>query len=1529
MRMTTKRSSLMLALCCLLGAAPTFGQHVFQMPQFLQHGNPAQKHTATTTVTTTNADDDGLFVSAADREALRLWREAHNGQAPVARAPQRDPRQPDSDTFYRFRGQNTFAGLADDGTTAICGLVGFNLQDANGEWRWACDTLVSNDDLSPYSALTEGYIYSYRPVTNAAGAITAAEITKFSKQTMQQVGEKWTVSSDGQSGIPFRGLCFDDKNRVAYCVSMGNTVNNVQPYYLNIVDTISGKLRRVGELCHYNRNDQYDNVNPGELFTIDGQLYALLRNGGRESLWLAKVNPLDATYTFMADIEGTKAGVYGQPMTWDAEAGVFYLNYYDFEQGTVYFSLRPADILNPVGGVVKTTRLLNAPTGFNWFYIHPEALPARGRQLAAVSDLSISSDDDGMLLTLNLTTPATLADGSAATGLLDVKLYIDNVEAELFDLPAQVGYGQQLSMMADVTPGLHMLRLELRPQAQGVEPLLCTQMLVCGKDVPAAPTALKVSVNTQNVATITWTAPTTGQYQDFGGQYEGGTLTYRVVRNPDGVVVAENSTSRRVQDKALPEELAYYSYTVTAITADGRMGAPATTDQFTAGTYMALPYDNDLESYNQTLGWTVINTNNDGTLATWQWNLYSHNFYGKNGSNTSRNDDWLISPPFRMQKGKLYEFRAKLSGGSNLDFYLGTSQSVKGMTKLISQLCPDHHMQNEPYSVFVTPDADGTYYFGLRDYVFGEYTWWVDDVYVGEVSDFAAPAQPADVVYQPADKGELSATVTLTAPATTIGGEALASLSSVKVYSTPDGRLLGQSTSVQPGKAVTISVPAHQGFNYVRVVAENAQGQGWPVMVRAFAGQDVPVMDHVRMLWSEDDEGSVLLTYDVKPVGQNGGYIDPTQLKYTVYQHFDSYPNYRPVASELTETEIEVQMIDPTRTGQNQYILAVSATSVEGESELKPVGVVLGKPYTLPYTEPFDKTGLRHAPYISKPSDDRMVSWGIDPNIFNSTVTAQNNDGYMLLLNNTGSGDGQASFTTPIIDFSQAVQPMLHVWVYDLPGAAEGAYVTADAITNGADQVAASDTVRLGLGCGWREVVLPLRGVSGKRAQIALTAYMPGAATRVWADNWTISEAAGNDLAITAISQPYAPKYGDQATISVTVTNMGSTAAGEYSVMLSLNDEVIAEAEGTATLTPGQQATLQFPLAIASAMDEVIYSAELLYDDDNQDNNLSAEVELQPLQVQLPPPSVLTVSGDELSWLAPQAMDGREVMLDFEQQPAFNNASEIEGWLNIDGDRMPTSTFIAYNGNYWPMAGQPLGFMTWSVEQCGTNAPMWRQHQGSKCLIHFSHSELSDDGYPVTADDDWFISPEVKGGTKLSFWTLSNDMQSRIEVRVSTTDRQPASFTQLLKTVSYGTTQTWQQESVTLPANAKYVALYVPFDAFGILIDELQYTAAQAPVLQGYNVYRGTTLAAANPSSLTTHQVTQSGDYRVTAVYDLGESAPTASVSYTSGIVTATTEEQQAAQQVYDLQGRRQATMKHGLNIVRRADGKAVKVVVR
>ena len=139
--------------------------------------------------TMAHAQQTVTLQSEADKADSKEFAEACPDKQPAARQQARPViGQPNDDTVYRFRGFNTVAGLAEDGQTQIGGIVAFNLKDAAGKLKFQCDTIASNDDFSPYSIVTDSYFYSYRPIYTQQ-VITQAEITRFDKYTLQQVGE--------------------------------------------------------------------------------------------------------------------------------------------------------------------------------------------------------------------------------------------------------------------------------------------------------------------------------------------------------------------------------------------------------------------------------------------------------------------------------------------------------------------------------------------------------------------------------------------------------------------------------------------------------------------------------------------------------------------------------------------------------------------------------------------------------------------------------------------------------------------------------------------------------------------------------------------------------------------------------------------------------------------------------------------------------------------------------------------------------------------------------------------------------------------------------------------------------------------------------------------------------------------------------------------------------------------------------------------------------------------------------------------
>ena len=119
----------------------------------------------------------------------------------------------------------------------------------------------------------------------------------------------------------------------------------------------------------------------------------------------------------------------------------------------------------------------------------------------------------------------------------------------------------------------------------------------------------------------------------------------------------------------------------------------------------------------------------------------------------------------------------------------------------------------------------------------------------------------------------------------------------------------------------------------------------------------------------------------------------------------------------------------------------------------------------------------------------------------------------------------------------------------------------------------------------------------------------------------------------------------------------------------------------------------------------------------------------------------------------------------------------------------------------------------------------------------------------------------------------------------------------MAQTLTFSSGGNWTSETISLPADAKYAALHVTKNGFGILVDDMSYTEAKAPKLLGYNVYQGTDRIAfvTTPSAT----VRGAGSYSVSAVYDCGESALS---NVVTGITTLTADDGQAT--YYDVNGR-------------------------
>ena len=1529
------------------------------------------------------------LTSDADRMAWGRYL-LENGQAPqlgseakaTNKAPRRDPYGPEDDKEYRFSGFNAYAGLADDGTTQTGGMVNFNISSVNygaetnwkyekGEDLFECDTVSSAPYLSPYSYMANGKLYCFLP--NVTQHWTGAylypnmTVTVYDALTFEQL-EQQTVDIPGQkkSYAPWT-LGYDSQNDKVYAISFSaasEESDGLEHYYLSLMDTETWQLKRLARI------DDIDGerIVPRGLCCNYGTIYINYTYNNR--VWLARFDLSKmqlVSVGAMADVQGRYI-ISQQPMIYDAKTYKILLNHYDMENGGQFFLVNtyapstwdPDLGMSVPTGDIETINLVNTTdhitygTSYTMFYERPTTTSG-GTELKdwqAIDDFELTINNETEEITVKFTLPeAKYADGT------DFQFESYNYQKVTANFSttnmgpiypsgywSNLEYGDVVEKTFQVNPGLHFITIKVTPAdyniSQTVNPIILTKTIFVGYDAPEAPLNPTLTFTDSQTAKITWQAPEKSRFYDFDTEFAADEMTYTVVNNVTGETIATDITALEATETIESEALTAYTYSIYA-TAKEKTSLPATTGIGMGGKYAVMPYANYFENESMMNGWTIVDVDQSGSALVWKYNNYYHYV---NGAYGRENDDWLITPPMLFEAGKLYMLRTTVQGSGDLFVTYGLDNTPEAQTNELDHITAtsiygrgiNNVIRNqETHYYYVRPETDGLYYFGFHDYnknIEGN-GWTIYNVTIDQVAEPQAPAAVAELAFTPAPQGALSGTLTFNLPTTDIEGNALESLSKVSVYDN-EGNLLAENNEVTTGAAVSLDVEAIWGWNQFKVVAANEQGEGYPQHLSKFVGPDKPkAPKNLQCVWGEEWNELVLSWDAIDSEGENGGYVDPENVSYHVYKYQGSWPPYTLLGEVGTETSVEVEILDATEK-QDQYILAVDAINdVVKDFEyynrnLSRIGIVLGKPQAVPFAEPFNAEGLAGDVYINKAGLNGQA-WAIDAGYYNTNIEPQNGGAQIVFVNNT-TEEASGSFVSPILDFTESTHPMFRLWINHAPNMPEGATVAIEATTDGCNFETITEAQTLTGNAGWVEHVFDISKVAGKKAQLGVIGYLPDPTNHIFMDNWNIADGVGKDLAAAAISVPVAPVVGKDETIEVTVTNMGIEAAEDYSVMFTVNDEIIDEQFAEEALESGKTATFTFNLPVNIAQEEIIYSAEVLFDgDENEDNNLTTEVELTPTQYDLPAPANLQRANGGITWEAPEALDGYETVLDFETLPAFLT-DNIAGWNTVDLDENLTTSFPQYYGNTWPYMNEKLAWMTWSNTEAGAGVLAAKSTHGTpygdKCLIAWGNYGVDADGRTSTkADDDWFISPEVKAGTEFAFDVCLNAANCTIEVLTSSTDREPASFTNVLKSVTgTGTMGQWTNQSVTLPEDAKYVAIHVTQNGFDILVDNISYTAALAPQLLGYNVYVNGVL---DSFVETTSAPAVYSQVAVSAVYDLGESA-------LSNLLEATGIEEidnskLSSDKYYDLSGREISTKKHGVNIVRQANGKTVKVIIK
>jgi len=927
---------------------------------------------------------------------------------------------------------------------------------------------------------------------------------------------------------------------------------------------------------------------------------------------------------------------------------------------------------------------------------------------------------------------------------------------------------------------------------------------------------------------------------------------------------------------------------------------------------------------------TVVDYNGDdhsGDGNTWQYNEWGPNAYYRYSSSNAA-DDWLITPELSLEAGTKYVFACNAKAQNSnfpevISVLIGQGTDVASYTTIMNKTAINSTDYAEQ-TVETTVATSGKYRFAIRCQSDADMsTLSVNKVTVTATTAAGAPGKVTGLSATAAEAGALKATISFTAPTVSADGSELTALTAINVYK--NGTLVGSLANPSPGATGSVEdANATEGWNIYEVKAANAQGEGEGVIDSVYVGNDTPTAPK-NFVVKDNNDGTATFSWaapDSK--GVNGGYVDVASLLYNVYYEADD-DNVTAVASDLSALTTNVTL--PTVSDQDFAFYRVTAKSADGkEGSYALTSLIVGTPYELPYAESFAGANPQHFAAGTKTGANGFsaVTW-----------MAADEDGGSMMASGVGTYETVTLHMGKIHIAADATNPTLKFSAYGIKGRNAKLYVeviTPDqtkkalkVIDYSVEEETAwkSYTIDMSDYKGKDYIVLQFRGVASENK------------CTFGVDNITLREVKAKDLSIT-IAASEGVKTGETTRVKATVENVGADEAASFSVDFYVDGALAYTATGSALAADGRQTfSYDYTAKVTDPDQREIYAVVNFDGDENADNNTTDAVKLSIVRSTMPTVTDLAGAEDNgsvvLNWSSVDTPT-ETVTEDFESYDDFT-ISSLGAWTLYDGDGEKTWKPSMYPN--FTNAGSPMAYIVFNPSALGIDLSdddnaSYVPHGGNKFL-----ASMAANSYYV-GNNDFLISERLTGAEQIiTLWAKSFDASGyyseTFEVRYSTTDNKPESFTQTV--LSQTATATWTMYSATLPAGAKYFAVVcTSADKMMLQLDDISYQKGGLTANE-YNVYCDNELVGTVSGDITTFTYKPSDNaahvYNVTAVYDEGESelSNDATVELT-GI--SLVEADRVSEGVhYGLNGARIPADAKGIHVVKMADGRTLKVVVK
>lgn len=969
---------------------------------------------------------------------------------------------------------------------------------------------------------------------------------------------------------------------------------------------------------------------------------------------------------------------------------------------------------------------------------------------------------------------------------------------------------------------------------------------------------------------LTWTQPESINYTAL----DAANLEYKVTRLPDNVEVRQKE--RELHQDIPQNGRKYYSYLITPIYFGQEFDNTfANTVPHAAGDIL-LPYTEAFNSNASLEDWARLDSNGDDVT----WRQSGGAMYIAQSDNG--HDDWLITPKFKLEKGKMYDltFMSNTTDGyvDLMELKLGSAQTPESMTITVKDGIEINEKTTKRYGAAYRCEKDGEYYLGLHAVSDnrGHYLY-VDDITISAGYSPEAPAAVSELSCEPDKYGDNKVVLTFTTPTLSVSGNELTAPADIKIYR--ENELLTTLHPAKGQKTTWTDTDAPNGDVRYTVAAIDGASEGGTAETECFVGHTYPG-DIATMTTTKPGQNTMHFEWTPVTTDRKGKLYRQNVMQYEIYDMQEEK-----VISTSPSTEYTYRISNRPQ-GFFHFRVSPVASGLYGNESMTDM-VNLGPAYDLPFAEPFAEGKINHAWAIRRVDGAGFGRW----NMFGPSTDAPSadGDGYCIAFHNdNGFTVEESRYYSGVIQMPQEMKNPVFSFAYLCMRPDDYNYVRGVVREEGGEWETLFENECTG-NWEWKYAFCNLSNYLGKKIQVGvqlrLTDYVYS-----FVDDFAIMSQPDCNLVLKDMYATEEVRTGDSVSVMAQVENRGRNATQEAKVEFYLDDRLLGEVP-VQSLRNNQSTIVEYMYPTnAGTPEKLNFKAVVKYDgDENEadDSMISNTVTVLPSIYPAPENLRGHLEGNNivLEWNEPDFSLAPTLpsVFDFEKLRHLQT-SNFDGWSTIDGDGLPCGGIsgIPLNG----IDGQARGFFVFDNSDSKFN-DTFGTHSGTKCMMSMFVYDY--DAQVEGKVDDWLVSPPLCGKDQtFSFWARSytSSYPETIQVFYTTEGNTLEDFRNghLVGEISRMSME-WTEYSFELPAEARYVAIRnTSTGAFLLMIDDisigLEGDQPEALQLKTYKLFKDGELMNIGDLSSERYEDAMPADpdrqvrYFVSALFDKGESKP-------------------------------------------------------